>query len=205
MYTLKNKFVISILIINQTLSSCQRLIRVPESKTWNVYQSYVYQSLPLDACDVYNVCGGNGHCIIDDSPMCQCLGGFEPKSNQRWNAMDWTRGCVRSGNWSCGVKSRDGFHKFVRVKFPDTTNSWIDLNMTLDNCRMKCLQNCSCTVYTYLDPTREVSSCSLWFDDLLDLRLSQDDKHGQTKKVILEFSITYFNCTFDGKNLQVKT
>ncbi|CAK8537782.1 unnamed protein product [Lathyrus sativus] len=200
-YTLKNKFVISIMIINQTLLSRQRLIWVPKSKTWSVYQS-----LPLDACDFYNVCGVNGHCIIDGSPMCQCLDGFKPKSYQQWNAMDWSQGCVRSGNWSCGVKKRDGFHKFVGMKFPDTTNSWIDLSMTLENCKMKCLQNCSCTAYTYLNPTRVVSGCSLWFEDLTDLRLSQssgqdlyvrtdtssdiDVKHGLEKKVTLAVSIT---------------
>ncbi|CAL5189531.1 unnamed protein product [Lathyrus oleraceus] len=201
MYTLKNKFVISIMVINQTISSRQRLIWVPELKRWSVYQS-----LPLDACDAYNVCGVNGHCTIDGSPMCQCLDKFEPKSYQQWNAMDWSQGCVRSGNWSCGVKNRDGFHKFVGMKFPDTTNSWIDLNMTLENCKMKCLQNCSCTAYTCLDPTGVVSGCSLWFDDLIDLRLSQssgqdlyvridassdiDAKHGQGKNVILKVSIT---------------
>ncbi|XP_058758279.1 G-type lectin S-receptor-like serine/threonine-protein kinase At4g27290 isoform X2 [Vicia villosa] len=200
MYTLKNKSVVSIMVINQTLSSRQRLIWVPESKTWSIYQS-----LPLDGCDVYNICGPNGHCIIDGSPMCQCLDGFKPKSYERWNAMNWTQGCVQSGNWSCGVKNQDGFHKFVGMKFPDTTNSWINLNMTLDNCKMKCLQNCSCTAYTYLDPTGKVSGCSLWFDDLLDLRLSQssgqdlyvrtdtsseiDAKHGQRKNVILAVSI----------------
>ncbi|XP_058758282.1 G-type lectin S-receptor-like serine/threonine-protein kinase At4g27290 [Vicia villosa] len=200
-FTLKNKSVISIIDINQTLSSRQRLLWVPELKTWSVYQS-----LPLDACDVYNFCGANGRCIIDDSPMCRCLDGFEPKSYPRWNAMEWTQGCVRSGNWSCGVKNRDGFRKYSGMKFPDTTNSWIDLNMTLDHCKIKCLQNCSCTAYTYLDLTREVSGCSLWFSDLLDLRLSQgsgqdlyvrtdassdnDAKHGQKKKVILEFSTT---------------
>jgi hypothetical protein len=106
MFTLKNSSIVSIVVLNQTTSVRQRLIWISESKTWNVYQI-----LPQDSCDVYNVCGGNGLCALNESPMCQCLDGFKPKSPQQWNAMDWRKGCVRNGNWSCGVKDRDKFQK----------------------------------------------------------------------------------------------
>jgi hypothetical protein len=75
MYTLKNNSVISIIVLNQTLWVRQRLIWLPEAKTWNVYQN-----LPQDSCDAYNVCGANGNCVIGGSPICQCLEGFQPKS-----------------------------------------------------------------------------------------------------------------------------
>ncbi|KAL5061627.1 hypothetical protein RYX36_023364, partial [Vicia faba] len=195
MYTLKNSSVISIIVLNQTLLVRQRLIWIPESKTWNLYQN-----LPQDRCDDYNVCGANGVCVIGGSPICQCLEGFKPKSPHRWNAMDWTQGCVRSGNWTCGVKNRGGFRRVVGMKLPDTTNYWIDENMTLDECKIKCLQNCSCTAYSGLGKGN--IGCSIWLDDLKDLRVTDadldlyvrtdvsdiDDKRGRSKKVIFAVS-----------------
>jgi hypothetical protein len=59
MFTLKNSFVISIVVLNQTSSVRQRLIWVSESKTWNVYTT-----LPQDNCDEYNTCGKNGLCAV---------------------------------------------------------------------------------------------------------------------------------------------
>ncbi|AES97484.2 S-locus lectin kinase family protein [Medicago truncatula] len=169
MFILKNASLISAGVLNQTLSVRQRLLWIPESRTWNVYQS-----LPIDNCDVYNVCGANGYCIIEGSQTCRCLDGFKPKSLELWNSLDWKQGCVRNGNWSCGVKNRDGFRKFIGMKFPDTTNSWINANMTLDECKVKCINNCSCTAYTSLDPVGAGKGCSIWLGDLIDLRISQD-------------------------------
>ncbi|XP_027186126.1 G-type lectin S-receptor-like serine/threonine-protein kinase At4g27290 isoform X2 [Cicer arietinum] len=202
-FKLKNSSVVSIIVLNQTLSVRQRLIWISESMTWSVYQK-----LPQDSCDVYNVCGANARCVIDASPMCQCLEGFKPKLETKWNAMDWSDGCVRSGNWSCGVKDRDGFGRIVGMKLPDTTHSWIDYKMSLKECKAKCLKNCSCTAYSNLDSTGEGSGCSIWFGNLIDLRVlssGQDlyvridasiiakiagDKNGHTKTIVLGVSIT---------------
>ncbi|WJX37972.1 receptor protein-tyrosine kinase [Trifolium repens] len=199
MFTLKNSSAISIIVFNQTISLRQRLVWIPESKIWSVYQT-----LPQDSCDVYNVCGANGHCVLDASPMCQCLDGFKPKSPQQWNATDWRQGCVRNGNWSCGVKNRDGFKRITQMKLPDTTHSWIDEKMTLEDCKAKCFENCSCSAYSSLDSTGAGSGCSIWFGDLVDLRVLQSgndlyirvdasntgDKNGHTKTIILAISIT---------------
>jgi hypothetical protein len=168
MFKLKNSSVVSIVVLNQTTSLRQRLIWISESKTWNVYQI-----LPQDRCDVYNVCGENGLCALNESPMCRCLDGFKPKSLQQWNVMDWRQGCVRNGNWSCGIKDIDKFKRIVGVKLPDTTYSWIDEKMTLKDCKAKCLENCSCSAYSNLDSTGRGSGCSIWFGDLVDLRISQ--------------------------------
>jgi hypothetical protein len=168
MYNLKNSSVISIVVLNQTLLVRQRLTWIPETKTWNLYQN-----LPQDRCDAYNVCGANANCAIGESPICQCLDGFTPKSPDRWNAMDWSLGCVRIGNWTCGVKSRDGFRRVAKMKLPDTTNYWLNETMTLDKCKDKCLQNCSCTAYSILSANDGNNGCSIWFDDLKDLRVSE--------------------------------
>ncbi|WJX31944.1 receptor protein-tyrosine kinase [Trifolium repens] len=198
MFTLKNSTVVSIIVFNETLSVRQRLVWIQESKTWNVYQT-----IPQDNCDIYNVCGANGLCVLDASPMCQCLKGFRPKSPQQWSATDWKQGCVRIGNWSCEAKVNDGFERISGMKLPDTAHSWIDEKMTLENCKAKCLENCSCSAYSSLDATGVGNGCSIWFGDLIDLRISptgQDlyirreasniGKNGHTKTVVLAVSIT---------------
>lgn len=44
--------------------------------------------------------------------------------------------------------------------------------MTLEECKGKCWENCSCTAYGNSD--KDGSGCILWFGDLLDLRKLPD-------------------------------
>ena len=168
MYTQKDNSMISIVVMNQTLYRHQRLIWVPQTRTWTVYEV-----MPQDNCDAYNLCGSYGNCIAYASPACQCLDGFKPKSPQNWNAMDWRQGCERVDTWSCGLKNRDGFRRFTGMKLPDTTYSWVNRSMTLKDCKAKCLENCSCTAYAPLDIRGVGSGCAIWFGDLRDLRVSE--------------------------------
>ena len=167
-YSLKNKSVISIIVMNQTLYLRQRFTWIPGNDTWRIYHS-----IPRDNCDTYNLCGPNGNCVEGESPLCQCLEGFQPKSPQSWDAMDWTQGCVRSEAWSCGVKGKDGFRRFAGLKLPDTTHSWVWVNesMTLEDCKAKCLENCSCTAYLNADIKGSGSGCAIWFGDIINLRI----------------------------------
>ncbi|KAM3696576.1 hypothetical protein ACB098_06G050500 [Castanea mollissima] len=127
----------------------------------------LYSSVPRDYCDNYGLCGANGNCILSGSPVCQCLEGFGPKSQEKWSVMDWSQGCVRNKPLSC---HKDGFVKFNELKLPDTTNSWVNKSMSLKECRDKCLNNCSCMAYTNSDIRGEGSGCALWFGDLVDIR-----------------------------------
>jgi hypothetical protein len=126
--------------------------------------------VPRDDCDAYNPCGPNGNCVPNQSPICQCLDGFEPKSRENWDTYNWTQGCVRKGKETstCGVN--DGFGRFSGLKLPATTHSWVDANMTLEDCKNKCLENCSCTAYSNLDVRGGGSGCSIWFGDLIGLK-----------------------------------
>lgn len=163
-FSLKNKSVISILVMNQTLSARQRLTWIPQSKTWTLYQS-----VPQDNCDAYNLCGAYGNCIVEASPVCQCLEGFQPKSPQNWNAVNWAQGCVPIKPWNCSVKSKYSFRRLAGMKVPDIANTWLNGSMTLDDCEAKCLDNCSCTAYANLDANAG-SGCLLWLGELIDLR-----------------------------------
>ncbi|CAL5321788.1 unnamed protein product [Camellia sinensis] len=53
---------------------------------------------------------------------------------------------------------------------PDTRSSWFDKSMTLRECEMMCLKNCSYMAYANLDITGGGSGCLLWFEELIDMK-----------------------------------
>ncbi|KAM3731653.1 hypothetical protein ACB098_12G180500 [Castanea mollissima] len=161
MFTLKQPLP-SRALPNQTISMFQRF-------TWTEQSWKLYQNLPIDYCDTYALCGAYGRCLVTDSPVCQCLKGFKPKSQQRWDSLDWSQGCVRNKRLSCEEKSTHGFLKFSGLKLPDTTHSWVNTKMNLEECRAECLNNCSCMAYTNSD-IREGAGCAIWFGDLVDIK-----------------------------------
>ncbi|KAK0599116.1 hypothetical protein LWI29_002527 [Acer saccharum] len=152
----------SILVLNKTRSLLERLTWSETTQNWNVYL-YV----PRDQCESYGVCGAYGNCITTQSPICQCLEGFKPKSP---GYMDWSKGCVR--NKALNYSKLDGFIKFNGLKLPDAKNSWVNKSMNLKQCRVKCLENSSCMAYTNLDIRGGGNGCAIWFGDLIDIKQS---------------------------------
>ncbi|XP_024161142.1 G-type lectin S-receptor-like serine/threonine-protein kinase At4g27290 isoform X3 [Rosa chinensis] len=165
MYKLQNKSVISIMVLNGTTGTRDRLTWIAAEQTWRAYAS-----VPRDFCDQYDLCGANANCIISNNPVCQCLQGFTPKSPEKWNLTDWSLGCTRKKPLSCQESDKDGFVKFTNLKLPDTTHSWVNKSMNIKECRAKCLNNCSCMAYTSSDIRAGGSGCAIWFGDLLDIR-----------------------------------
>ncbi|KAK9992764.1 hypothetical protein SO802_022467 [Lithocarpus litseifolius] len=161
MFTLKQSLQ-SRALPNQTNFMFQRF-------TWTEQGWQLFGSLPIDFCDTYALCGAYARCLITDAPVCQCLKGFKPKSQQRWDSMYWSQGCVRNKRLSCKEKSTHGFRKFSGLKLPDTTHSWVNTKMNLKECRAECLNNCSCMAYTNSD-IREGAGCAIWFGDLVDIK-----------------------------------
>ncbi|KAE8681051.1 S-locus lectin protein kinase family protein [Hibiscus syriacus] len=168
-YFLKNKSVISRVVINQTESARERYTWNPETQSWR--QNII---IPTDYCDRFGLCGPNGKCDTNNLPVyCQCLTGFRPAWPERWNSFDYSGGCVHSKPLNC--QEGDGFIIIGNVKSPDTTNSWVSKTMNLKECRDECLRNCSCMAYTNLDVTRGGSGCAMWFGDLIDIKQLQSD------------------------------
>ncbi|KAK7342662.1 hypothetical protein VNO80_25618 [Phaseolus coccineus] len=171
-FSLKNDAVISRLVMNQTSYMSIRYVWMEDGQYWKLYKS-----LPKDNCDYYGICGVYGTCTITGSQICQCLSGFSPKSPQAWNSSDWSDGCVRNKPLNCTEKHKDGFVKVKGVKVPDTTNTSVDETISLEECREKCSNNCSCMAYTNSDINGEGTGCVMWFGDLIDIR--QFDTDGQ--------------------------
>ena len=153
--------VITRAVLNQ--SQYERYMWVKEKNEWSMFLN-----LPKDKCDTYNLCGPNGNCIVGESPICQCVEGFKHKSLQTWNPEEWYMGCERSKQLSCSDEI--GFENFSGFKMPDTTSSLLNETMSLNECRVRCLNNCTCIAYSNSNTRNGGSGCAMWFNDLIDIR-----------------------------------
>ncbi|KAK3014361.1 hypothetical protein RJ639_009083 [Escallonia herrerae] len=122
-----------------------------------------------DECDVYGKCGAFGSCDIQDSRLCSCLEGFEPRNLDEWSRKNWTGGCQRRTLLQCerntsisNQDKKDGFLKLTTVKLPD----FPELSYAQDiDCGSKCLNSCSCVAYAYTNGI----GCMQWSGNLIDI------------------------------------
>ncbi|XP_065017339.1 receptor-like serine/threonine-protein kinase SD1-8 isoform X1 [Musa acuminata AAA Group] len=156
---------VSRLVVNQS-GTLQRLVWVNDSKFWNAFWY-----APMDACDTIFPCGPNAVCDTSRSPQCGCPQGFQPKNPTNWGFRDGSDGCVRKTEVDCR-NGTDGFVLVSGAKLPDTSSSTVEwVGTTLDQCRAKCLKNCSCTAYAQANISGSGSGCILWSTNLTDLRV----------------------------------
>lgn len=142
----------------------QRLVWDQNISSWSVFWSG-----PRDQCDYYSKCGVFGLCNANDATICSCLQGFEPKSLIDWYLRDNSQGCMRRVKLDCGNKDY-GFYVVKWVKLPDTQSAIVDATISLDQCREKCMKNCSCVAYSSADTRNGGRGCIMWVDDLVDTR-----------------------------------
>ncbi|KAL8510386.1 hypothetical protein ACS0TY_017269 [Phlomoides rotata] len=140
--------------------------------------SRVY-TIPRDQCDEYGLCGRNGICRVDEAVRCECLKGFAPKFPKDWDLQDWSGGCTRITPLNC--QSGDGFLEVKQVKYPDMLSFWLNISMSIHECRVECLKNCSCTACASPYISNGGHGCVLWFEDLIDIR---DHSTADSKQVI---------------------
>ncbi|XP_073102066.1 G-type lectin S-receptor-like serine/threonine-protein kinase At4g27290 [Elaeis guineensis] len=156
-----NKSILSRVVLNQ-FGVVQRSVLLDPIHGWKLYWWF-----PMDQCDEYAECGAFGVCNTNDSSVCKCLRGFVPKSPEDWALRDFSDGCVRRTALHCG-RGGDGFLKVTGLKLPDTSNAMVDRNMSLDDCRDRCLKNCSCMAFNSF--SEDGSACLTWHGDLIDIR-----------------------------------
>ena len=128
----------------------------------------IFSTAQSDQCAIYDFCGKYATCNPNKSPPCACLEGFVPRSTTSSDStsVDWSDGCIRRTPLVCDGK--DSFFKHTGLKFPDTSNSWANKSMNLQECEELCLRNCSCTAYANLDILKG-TGCLIWFNDLIDM------------------------------------
>lgn len=63
------------------------------------------------------------------------------------------------------------FQVFIKLPYVcDTTHTLMHEDMDLEECRVKCLNNCSCMAFTNSDIWGGGGGCVLWFGDLIDIK-----------------------------------
>lgn len=134
---------------------------------------YEYWAEPITDCEFYNKCGNYGSCTDGNTPICTCLQGFVPKSNDEWNSGNWTKGCVRRTPLQCernssdrGKGEADGFLQLQGVKLPDLSD-WDQNVLNISSCEQTCLANCACKAYSYVTGI----GCLRWGKDLVDIHV----------------------------------
>lgn len=160
MYEIINKSILSWFVLSQ-FGEAQRFVCLDPINGWKLYWLF-----PMDQCDEYAECGAYGVCNTDDSPACKCLRGFVPKSPQNWALRDGSDGCVRRTALDC--RQGGGFIKVTGLKLPDTSNATVDQNMSLNDCRDRCLKNCSCMAFSTF--YEDGNACVTWYGNLIDIR-----------------------------------
>ncbi|KAJ1261304.1 hypothetical protein BS78_09G018600 [Paspalum vaginatum] len=121
---------------------------------------------PADPCTPYATCGPFTVCNGNARPFCDCMVSFSQKSLLDWELGDRTGGCVRNTPLDCTRKnnmtsSTDMFHPIVHVVVPHDPQSIAGAS-TQSECEETCLNDCSCTAYSYNN-----SRCAVWHGDLL--------------------------------------
>ncbi|KAK4345103.1 hypothetical protein RND71_035279 [Anisodus tanguticus] len=148
-----------------------------DKEQWTMILSH-----PSDGCDLYNLCGNFAKCDVTNSQKCNCLDGFVPKNWGHWNVRNWSEGCVRRTELECRRNNtlRDGFLEIERIKLLDFADT-VEIQ-NIDECKSKCLENCSCTAYAFVSAI----NCMLWSGDLVDLQ--QFKEGGNTLYICLAHS-----------------
>ncbi|XP_039139718.1 G-type lectin S-receptor-like serine/threonine-protein kinase At4g27290 isoform X2 [Dioscorea cayenensis subsp. rotundata] len=133
---------------------------------WNHFLDY-----PINDCHEYSKCGPYGVCNLDVWPICRCLQGFKPKSPQEWPLMDTSSGCDRLTALDCKNRS-DGFMAVTIAALPETLSTILYTNISQNECRDRCLKNCSCTAYATANISGAGLGCVIWVTEIIDLRMS---------------------------------
>ncbi|MBA0818692.1 hypothetical protein Gohar_021801 [Gossypium harknessii] len=126
----------------------KQLSWLESSQRWSLIWSE-----PRQQCEVYAFCGAFGSCNEKALPFCNCLTGFEPKSESDWNLSDFSKGCKRKTQLQCEDPTlahgkSDKFLEMPNIKLPQHEQS-----MTvgsISECESTCLKNCSCNVEAIL-------------------------------------------------------
>ncbi|KAF7847994.1 hypothetical protein BT93_L2385 [Corymbia citriodora subsp. variegata] len=166
-YLRKNDSNTQLRLVMDLSGQVQMLSWLP-SQQWNMFWSQ-----PTRKCQVHNFCGPFTVCSENTDNFCSCLRGFSITSERDWNLSDMSSGCKRNSNLSCALSTSNGekdrFLLHSNMKLPTDSQSLPVRNSK--ECRLSCLNNCSCTAYAF-----ENNACSIWLGGLFNVQqLAQGD------------------------------
>ncbi|KAK3211056.1 hypothetical protein Dsin_015762 [Dipteronia sinensis] len=190
MYSVINPNFIAGLIMGSS-GQIKQMYGLKASKTW-----FQFWLTPRQACEVYANCGAFSICSEQTQPLCACLAGFKPNSEQDWNLQDYSGGCVRKTQLQCVNNSltngkSDPFSAIANMLLPNPQSVPV---RSIKECEKTCLNDCSCTAYAY-----EKDECSIWVGNLLNLqKLANGDPNGKT--VYIKLADSEFSSANDNIN-----
>ncbi|XP_044453948.1 receptor-like serine/threonine-protein kinase SD1-8 isoform X1 [Triticum aestivum] len=180
----------------------QRLVWDADSRVWNVFAR-----APMDVCDDYAKCGAFGLCNVNTAStlFCGCVVGFVPVSPAQWSMREASAGCRRNAPLECRGRgaTTDGFAVVSGVKLPDTDNATVDAGATLEECRARCLANCSCVAFAAADIRGGGggSGCVIWVGDIVDVRYVDKGQELYVRLAKSELAGTYVQLQCNYANL----
>ncbi|KAL5981880.1 hypothetical protein ACLOJK_015947 [Asimina triloba] len=110
-----------------------------EKGSWGVS----WQAIPR-TCAIHGVCGPNSVCVHNPERKCSCLPGFKTKDPR-----DLSQGCEPSFSLSSCDPQASAFIALPHVDFYGNDFSYMN-NSSVEACRVKCLQFCSCKGFMVL-------------------------------------------------------
>ncbi|XP_074369951.1 putative receptor protein kinase ZmPK1 [Apium graveolens] len=120
-----------------------RVYSLNEKKTsWDVQWQAFSQ-----ACKIHGICGENSLCSYEfGGRKCSCLPGYKMR-----DIKDWSNGCEPEMNFTCNGGSRKD-EEFIQIPHVEFTGYAMDdyQNYTLDRCKKKCSDICSCIAFNHL-------------------------------------------------------
>ncbi|KAM0855553.1 hypothetical protein ACQ4PT_049677 [Festuca glaucescens] len=175
-YSMRDDPVISRFIIDVN-GQIKQLTWVDRSQQW-----ILFWSQPQSQCEVYALCGAYGTCNLNVLPYCNCIKGFSQKVQNDWDLENYSGGCKRNKplqcqtNWHTAHTQSDSmFFVMADVRLPDNARS--AMATSSQECKMACLQNCSCNAYTY-----NYTGCFVWHGGgTLLIRLAASEMEGPKK------------------------
>ncbi|KAJ1700772.1 hypothetical protein LUZ63_000551 [Rhynchospora breviuscula] len=167
-------------------------------QTWvdTIQQWVLFWSQPRQTCEVYGLCGPYGSCNVNKLPYCNCLQGFTQQSKNDYSLEDYSGGCVRKTKLQCESSDptkvqQDKFYVLYNMRFPDNSKS-MQVN-SAEECESACLNNCSCSAYSYK------SVCNLWHGGLMNLQDGYTSSNGGT--LYLRLAASEFSASKRNKRL----
>ncbi|KAG2326908.1 hypothetical protein Bca52824_009636 [Brassica carinata] len=116
-----------------------------------------------DSCFWSSSCESYSFCSQYTMPLCNCIKGFNQKLDNGWT------GCARATNISC---NGDRFTTLRNMKLP---NGHVFVRSSTSgvlqaDCEEKCLADCHCTAYSFLEGRKGQGKCATWSGELEDMR-----------------------------------
>lgn len=179
-YSVYNPAVISRFIMDVS-GQIKQLTWLESNKEWNLFWSQ-----PRQQCEVYAYCGAFATCNQNSLPFCNCLNGFQHKSDTDWSRNDFSGGCARRTRLQCDSNNtrgaQDKFMPYTQMRLPEHSQP-VNAGSSSD-CQSVCLGNCSCSAYAY-----DSNHCLIWNGEIQNLvQLAQNDGSGRTINIRLAAS-----------------